>query len=811
MAAEKKEKIVIPIVGMHCASCEGTIEKAIKKLNGVKSVSVSFAGERAEVALDPEHASRMDVENAIEGVGYKVPKEVASEKVERLELHVIGMDNPHCLGSVDAALNQDHGVLKKELTVNERAVVWFDPQMTSAEKIKLLIKEVGYTPVDAGAVDTEKAAREREILVLKRRLILSIVLAIPLAYSSMAPLVGLPLPLGSTLLLQAVLATGILLVARSIFRSGVLAVVKARTANMDTLIALGTSAAYFYSLVNTVLLLSGSVEGEVYFEIAGLLIVFILLGRFLEARAKGKTSEALKKLLGLQAKTALVVRQGREREVPIAEVLVGDVVLVRPGQKVPVDGVVLEGHSSVDESMVSGESIPVEKVKGDPVIGATINKTGAFRMRATKVGSDTFLAQVVRFVEEAQASKAPMQALADQVSAYFVPVVFGIAVLAAAVWLLLGFDLGFALQIFVAVLIIACPCALGLATPTAVMVATGLGAERGILIKNASALQAARDVDSVVFDKTGTLTVGRPVVTDVVALGSVKEKEVLKLAAIAEKRSEHPLAEAVLKAAKARRIAVPDASSFVSITGRGVEARYQRKRMLLGNLALMKEKRVNVDKKKVEAFESAGKTVMVLAVDKKAVGLVAVADVVKEHAAAAVRSLKALGKEVVLITGDNKRTALAVGRQLGIERVIAEVLPQEKASEIKKLQRKGRKVAMVGDGINDAPALTQADVGIAIGSGTDIAIEAGDIVLVKNDVRDVVVAMELSRYAVKKMKQGLFWAFFYNVVGIPVAAGALYPLTGWLLSPVIAGAAMAFSSVSVVSNALLMKGWNPRR
>src|SRR3989338_3615817 len=603
VAAEKKEKIVIPIVGMHCASCEGTIEKAIKKLNGVKSVSVSFAGERAEVALDPEHASRMDVENAIEGVGYKVPKEVASEKVERLELHVIGMDNPHCLGSVDAALNQDHGVLKKELTVNER----------------------GYTPVDAGAVDTEKAVREREILMLKRRLVLSIVLAIPLAYSSMAPLVGLPLPLGGTLLLQAVLATGILLVARSIFRSGVLAVVNARTANMDTLIALGTSAAYFYSLVNTVLLLSGSVEGEVYFEIAGLLIVFILLGRFFEARAKGKTSEALKKLLGLQAKTALVVRQGREREVPIAEVLVGDVVLVRPGQKVPVDGVVLEGHSSVDESMVSGESIPVEKVKGDPVIGATINKTGAFRMRATKVGSDTFLAQVVRFVEEAQASKAPMQALADQVSAYFVPVVFGIAVLAAAVWLLLGFDLGFALQIFVAVLIIACPCALGLATPTAVMVATGLGAERGILIKNASALQAARDVDSVVFDKTGTLTVGRPMVTDVVALGSVKEKEVLKLAAIAEKRSEHPLAEAVLKAAKARRIAVPDASSFVSITGRGVEARYQRKRMILGNLALMKEKRVNVDKKKVERSESAGKTVMVLAVDKKAVGLVAVA------------------------------------------------------------------------------------------------------------------------------------------------------------------------------------------
>ena len=516
-------------------------------------------------------------------------------------------------------------------------------------------------------------------------------------------------------------------------------------------------------------------------------------------------------MFDLRPKTAIVVRKGKEQEIPLEEVQVNDIILVKPGQKIPVDGIVIEGHSSVDESMISGESIPVEKIKGKEVIGATINKTGSFKFKTTKIGKDTALAQIVKLVEEAQGSKAPIQKLADSISAYFVPIVVAIAVTSFLVWFFLGFGFTFALTIFVAVLIIACPCALGLATPTAVMVGTGLGAQHGILIRSADTLQAAHTLDTIVFDKTGTLTQGKPLVTDIVELGNLKQIEILKYAGIVEKSSEHPLGEASINRANEKKIALPKAESFNSLTGKGVEAVYENKTISLGNRTLMKDKKISLNKieGKIQRLEKEGKTVMVIAVDNKLVGLIAVADTLKEHSKSAVETLQKMKKDVVMITGDNKRTGEAIGKQLGITKVLAEVLPNEKANEIKKLQGEGKKVAMVGDGINDAPALTQANIGIAIGSGTDVAIESGDIVLIKEDLRDVVMAIDLSSYTMRKIKQNLFWAFFYNSIGIPLAAGVLFPLTGWLLSPIIAGAAMAFSSVSVVSNSLLMKSYKP--
>jgi Cu+-exporting ATPase len=578
---------------------------------------------------------------------------------------------------------------------------------------------------------------------------------------------------------------------------------------MDTLVSIGVGSAYLYSLYVTFAIWSGSPAygmGNLYYEVAGFLLTFILLGKYFEAVAKGRTSEAIKKLMGLQAKTAVVVRDGQEIEVKIDEVYVGDVVVVKPGGKVPVDGTVIEGHSSVDESMVSGESIPVEKQAGDKVIGATINKTGAFKFKAEKIGKDTFLAQVIRLVEEAQGSKAPVEELADKISAVFVPAVVVIGLASFIIWMLVGQGFVFALTTFIAVLIIACPCALGLATPTAVMVGTGLGAEHGILIKNAEALQKAAQLKVIVFDKTGTLTKGEPEVTD------LTNKDLLLYAAVAEKRSEHPLAEAIVKKAQAEGINVPDPESFNSISGKGVEAKLKGETILLGNRLLMREKGIAFADKEnmLNELEAQGKTVMLVAKNNSLLGLIAVADTLKQYSKEAVAELHGMGREVVMITGDNKRTGEAIAKQVGIGRVLAEVLPQDKADNIKKLQAEGKKVAMVGDGINDAPALAQADIGIAIGTGTDVAIETGEIVLVKDDLRDVVTAIDLSNYSMLKIKQNLFWAFIYNSLGIPIAAGILYPFTGFLLNPIIAGAAMAFSSVSVVTNSLLMKRFKPR-
>ncbi len=823
------KKAVIGISGMDCASCAVTIEKSLKSVKGVKSANVNYASGRALVEFDESSVSESDLARAVEKVGYKAASGTSSgEKgggeskggIVEAVLKVRGMDSEHCALIVRSAVSKVKGVKEVSASyVAMKAVIKYDSSSAGIGQIRKAIINAGYEPEEfvEDSADREKAEREKEIKELKTKFFVSLFLSLPLAYFAMAGWLGLPLPPFDAkvfALLQFALATPILFVCRGFYTRGIRAVIFGRTANMDTLVAVGTGAAYIYSLAVTALMFKGvSSLGvhDLYYEVAGLLLMFILLGKLLEAIAKGRTSEAIKRLLGLQAKTAVVVRKGKELEVPVEQVVAGDVVVVKPGQKIPVDGVILDGHSSVDESMVTGESIPVEKVKGGKVIGATINKTGSFRFRAAKVGRDTVLAQIIRLVEEAQSSKAPIQKLVDSISAYFVPAVAVMAVLAAVLWYVLGFGFVFALSIFIAVLIIACPCAMGLATPTAIMVGTGLGAQHGILFKNAEALQNAHKVGVVVFDKTGTLTKGKPEVTDVVAVG-MSEKEVVKLAAVAEKRSEHPLGEAILSAAKKQKVDVPDAADFSSITGKGVKASYQGKKLLLGNRKLMNDERVPliVVEKKIEQLEHQGKTVMVLAVNHKVAGLVAVADTLKENAKEAVEKLQKAGKEVIMITGDNKRTAAAIAGQAGIKRFFAEVLPEEKEKEIKKLQAEGKKVAMVGDGINDAPALAAADLGIAIGAGTDVAIEAGDVVLVKGELNDVVIAMDISRYALRKIKQNLFWAFFYNAAGIPVAAGILYPFTGFLLNPVIAGAAMAFSSVSVVGNTLLMRGYKAK-
>jgi Cu+-exporting ATPase len=808
-------KTTLAITGMHCASCAGKIEQGLKTVPGVAAATVNFATEKAYVTHDPAKAPEQALIASIRKTGYDVIPAAAEGSAE---LDIIGMESSHCQGIVEQALRKAPGVT--DATVNlatERALVRFDPARQSIDGLVAAVRKAGYDARPAAARDREAELREAEVRTARRKALIAAIFGIPLLYIAMGHFLGLPVPeaiMRYAVFIQFVLATPIVLAGYEFYTKGVRALLN-RAPNMDSLVAVGTGAAYLYSLYVSVLLLAGSTRytsEDLYYEIAGIIVGAILLGKMLEAITKGKTSAAIKKLLGLQAKTATVIRDGKEAVIPVEHVRAGDIVLVKPGQKVPVDGIVTEGGSAVDESAITGESIPVEKARGDTVIGATINKTGAFRFRATKVGRDTVLAQIVRLVEEAQGSKAPIQDLADRISLYFVPVVILIALAALVLWPAAGQGWLLGFTTFIAVLIIACPCALGLATPTAVMVGSGLAAEHGILFKSARALQAAREVDTVIFDKTGTLTKGEPVVTDTIPAPGFTADRVLQLAAVAEKRSEHPLASAVLAAAKARRMAVPEPAAFASATGKGVDARFLRLKLSLGNRALMRERGVPLDRisRDLERLEGEGKTVLILAVNGRAAGLVAVADTLKPYAREAVAALHALGKKVVLLTGDHRRVGEAIARQVGIDDVLAEVLPGEKARVVKGLQEKGAKVAMVGDGINDAPALTQADVGIAIGSGTDIAIEAGEVVLIKNDLRDVITAIDLSRYAMAKIRQNLFWAFVYNVVAIPVAAGALYPLTGWLLNPMIAGAAMALSSVSVVANSLAMRRYRPR-
>ncbi len=813
--SESIKKTSFAVSGMHCASCAMTIEKALKKTKGVVKASVNFAFEKAAVEFNENEIDEDKIKKAVVKAGYKVfdaPQSKANSGEARLK--VIGMDNSHCVAAVRDSLNLVKGITSKELLVNEHAFIKYDPTQTNIEEIKKAIRQAGYEPVEqaASGVDREKEARQREIKRLKWEVIAGFILSVPIFILSFPEWFKVVVPFHNYVLLA--LATPVQLILGYRFYVGALVALRNKTANMDTLIAVGTSAAYIYSALVT--FFPSYFYGKLYFDTSSVIITFILLGKYFEALTKGKASEAIRKLIGLQAKTAIVIRDGKEQAIPIEELQIDDVFIVKPGQKIATDGIVVSGNSHIDESMITGESMPVSKKEKDKVIGATINKSGMLKVKATKVGSDTMLAQIIKLVEDAQGSKAPIQRLADKVSSIFVPVVILIAILSFLFWYFIAPNFMavnapflFSFTIFVAVLIIACPCALGLATPTAIMVGTGKGAENGILIKNAEALETAHKLTTIVFDKTGTLTKGKPEVTDIVALDKkYAENDVLKFAAIAEKGSQHPLADAIVNSAKSKKIIVNDPDKFEAVHGKGAVAKYKSYDILIGNDKLMEQHRIKISDEiegRISRLEEQGKTTVILGLNRSVIGLIAIADTLKENSKEAVKELHKLGKEVVMITGDNKRTAKAIAAQVGIDKVIAEVLPQDKESEIKKLQKEGKVVAMVGDGINDAPALAASDVGIAIGAGTDIAIETGSIILIKNDLRDAVKAIKLSSYTIKKIKQNLFWAFVYNAAGIPVAAGILYPFFGFLLNPMIAGAAMAFSSVSVVSNSLLMK------
>lgn len=794
------------ITGIHCASCVAKIEKALNQVPGVKEATVNLATSKAAIKCGEETDDRA-LEAAVKNLGYGIVKEGA-----RASFKIGGMHSTHCEGVINNVLKDLQGV--KEFNVNfanARADVTYDAEVVSVDRIKKAIESAGYQAlfIQGKTEDVEKQMRELEIRTLKRKFIIGAIFSaiiflgsfpewftfIPKLLASYYTLFILTLPVQFYVGLQ--------------FYKGFWIALKHKTSDMNTLIAIGTSAAFLYSTAATFFpqFFTGSLKVGVYYDTASVIITLIILGRLLEAIAKGRTSEAIKKLMSLQAKTATVIRNGKEIKINIDEVVVDDIILIKPGEKIPVDGIVIAGHSSIDESMITGESIPIEKTINDAVIGATINKNGSLKIKATKVGKDTMLAQIIKLVEEAQGSKAPIQRLADKVSSIFVPTVIILAILTFIVWFVFGPEpaFNFALLNFVAVLIIACPCALGLATPTAIMVGTGKGAESGILIRNAEALETAHKLTTIVFDKTGTLTKGRPIVTNIVAY--TNEKDVLKYAAIAEKNSEHPLGEAIVSKALANNIIIPDAHSFKAVSGKGVIARHLSKTILLGNRSLMHDYNLDIfpiENKLIE-LEDQGKTVMMVAIDKKVIGLIAVADTAKDEAQEAITRLRSMGKEIVMITGDNKRTASAIGKQLGIDKVLAEVLPEQKEQEVKKLQQEGKVVGFVGDGINDAPALAQADIGIAIGSGTDVAKETGSIILVKNNLNDVIKAIKLSSYTIKKIKQNLFWAFIYNVIGIPIAAGILYPFAGFTLNPMIASAAMGFSSISVVLNSLTMK------
>jgi Cu+-exporting ATPase len=738
-----------------------------------------------------------------------------------------------CARRIERALSKTPGVRSAAVNfATARATVGYDPAATAPEHLVDAVREVGYGAEDATRReiateperDAEQLAQEAEYREVRRAFWIAAALSAPVLAIAMShgriPALDFP---GANWV-QLALATPVVFHCGARFFRGAWAALRHRAADMNTLIALGTGAAYVYSVAATVgpglfaaagehagmAGMAGAPMVPVYFEAASVIIALILLGRMLESRARGRTSDAIRRLIGLQAKTARVVRAGQEIDVPIETVVPGDLVAVRPGEKIPVDGVMVEGASAVDESMLTGESLPVEKGPGDEVFGATINKTGAFRFRATKVGKDTVLQQIVRMVQQAQGSKAPIQRLADVVSGIFVPIVLAIAAGAFVVWFLVSPEetrLATALVNFVSVLIIACPCALGLATPTAIMVGTGRGAENGVLIKGGESLERAHKLQVIVLDKTGTITRGEPTLTDAIAANGFSENELLRLAASAERSSEHPLGEAIVAAANAKGLVLASAASFKAIAGHGVEATVEGRAVLLGNATLMSERGIEHDELEQPAKELAsdGRTPMFVAVDSALAGLIAVADPVKPESTEAVAALRRMGIEVVMITGDNRRTAEAVARQVGVDRVLAEVLPEGKASEIKRLQQQGKLVGMVGDGINDAPALAQADVGIAIGTGTDVAIEASDVTLIRGDLRGVVAAIALSHATIRTIKQNLFWAFFYNVASIPVAAGLLYPFTGWLLSPIIASAAMSLSSVSVVTNSLRLR------
>lgn len=820
----KSEKFII--IGMTCAVCAKAVEKAVVELEGVEKASVNFASEKLHVDYDNSKVTSLDIKAAIEKAGYGAEEEM---KIKEVSIPVAGMTCSACAIGIEKTVSKLSGV--ESVSVNfatEKTNIKYDPKMIRLSELKQSIIKAGYTPLEIESknqVDEDKVRKEKEIKTLWNKFLVSAFFTVPLVYVSMAPMVpwlgwrlpGWLEPMQFPLLYALVtlaLTMPVVIAGHRFYTVGFKAIIR-KNPNMDSLIAIGISAAIIYSLYATIRIANFDFKyaHDLYFEVAGVIITLILLGKYLEAVAKGRTSEAIKKLMGLAPKTAIVIQDERELEIPIEEVEVGDVILVKPGEKIPVDGVVIEGYTSIDESMLTGESMPVDKKTGDKVIGASINKHGSIKFEATKVGSDTALAQIIKLVEDAQGSKAPIAQMADIVSGHFVPIVVAIATLSALIWYLSGESTIFSLKIFIAVLVIACPCALGLATPTAIMVGTGKGAEYGVLIKGGEALETTHKIKTIVFDKTGTITEGRPEVTDIITTGVIDRNEMLQIAASAEKGSEHPLGEAIVREAGKENLQIKKIDSFLAIPGHGIEVEVDDKLVYLGNRKLMLQKNIDLTllEDDSDRLASEGKTPMYMSINNQLAGIIAVADVVKESSAKAIKVLRAMGIEVAMITGDNRRTAEAIAKQVGIDRVLAEVLPQDKANEVKKLQAEGKVVAMVGDGINDAPALTQADVGIAIGSGTDVAMESADIVLMRSDLMDVPTAIQLSKSTIRNIKQNLFWAFVYNTAGIPVAAGLLYAFGGPRLNPVIAAAAMALSSVSVLMNALRLKSFKPNK
>jgi Cu+-exporting ATPase len=815
----KTQKTQIHITGMTCATCAATVAKVLAATEGVVRANVNIASEKASIEFDPEKVDLAKIKDTISEAGYGIA-------VKKSIFSVRGMTCASCVARVEEALKSVPGVISAAVNLaSEKAAVEYLDSVVVAD-LRRAVRDAGYELGDeAETLEDVTAASRRETLGLRNRLLLAIVLgAVIMALSFLPDFTGKPYLLWA-------LATPVQFWAGWRFYRGFWAALRHRTADMNTLIAVGTSAAYFYSVVAVLFpsaLTIGGTTPALYFDTSAMIIALILLGRFLEARAKGQTSAAIKRLIGLQPKTALVVRDGKESEINIEEVQVGDLILVRPGERIPVDGVIRQGSPAIDESMITGESLPVEKKEGDEVIGATINKTGSFKFEATHIGRDTTLARIVRLVEEAQGSKAPIQRLADVIASYFVPAVIAIAVVTFVIWYFFGPSpsLTYAFLNFIAVLIIACPCALGLATPTAIMVGTGKGAEHGILIRSAEALERFYKVDTLLLDKTGTLTQGKPEVTDIITAATFSEDEILRLAAAVEHDSEHPLGEAVVRAARERQLEIQPTSGFNAIPGHGAEVIVNDNKLLLGNLKLMQDRGIALQglAEKAEVLLNNGKTVTFLSIDGRAVGIIGLADTLKPNVAAVVAEIQRLGIETVMVTGDNRRTAEAIARQAGIDRVLAEVLPEKKSEEVKKLQDQGRVVAMVGDGINDAPALAQADIGIAIGTGTDVAMETGDITLISGDLTGITTAISLSRRTMRTIKQNLFWAFAYNVLLIPVAAGILYlafasrgvpsGLSGILgqygfLNPILAAAAMALSSITVVSNSLRLRAFRP--
>lgn len=803
------------VYNMTCASCSSRVERIVSKISGVEKASVNLTTEKLTVEMNDEKTVE-DILIKLEKAGFEA---IEITEKETKNLNIKGMTCSSCSRRIETVIGKIDGVLAVNVNLTTEIMnVQFDTTKTSLEIIKEKIKKIGFDVEDEKNIDIENNKTKNKENYLKKKLIISSVFTLPLFYIAMSPMIHfLNLPIPKILdnhinpinyaVFQLLMVIPIIYVGKDFYKVGFKALLM-KSPNMDSLIAVGTTSAILYSFFSTYMIIKGNDDyvHHLYYETGGVIITLILLGKLLETISKGKTSDAIKKLMNLSPKTTLIEKDNIETEILVDNVCVGDIVIIKPGNKIPVDGVVIDGKTSIDESMLTGESLPIEKKINDKVFAGTINKNGSIKFIAEKVGKDTTIAQIIKLVEDAQGTKAPIAKIADVVSGYFVPIVILIAIFSSMIWFLFNQNLGFAIKIFISVLVIACPCALGLATPTAIMVGTGRGAENGILIKSGEALEMAYKVDTVVLDKTGTITEGKPRVTDIIS-NKISQNELLKIAATLEKKSEHILGEAILNEAEIRKIEIQNVDEFESITGKGIKGKINNQVFIIGNKKIMIENNIFVDDfdKNINDLSSGGKTSIYIAKEDELLGVIAIADEVKSNSKSAIDLLKKMNIEVIMLTGDNKKTAESIAKKVSIDNVISEVLPKDKSDVIKKLQENGKKVAMVGDGINDAPALTQSDVGIAIGSGTDIAIESADIVLMHSDLLDVVSCIKLSKITIKNIKQNLFWAFVYNILGIPIAAGVLYIFGGPLLNPMIAAAAMSLSSVSVLTNALRLK------